>query len=59
MFTPEHVRAKAAECGELTNTANSQDDAREFERHETSPAMLADNAQWLADRMTHSGGVAP
>ena len=49
MFTPEHFRAKAAECGELAKTANRQDDAREFQRRETSLTMLADNEQWLAD----------
>ena len=49
MFTPEHFRAKAAECGELAKTANRQDDAREFERREPSFTLLADNSQWLAD----------
>lgn len=49
MFTPEHFRAKAAECGELAKTANRQDDAREFQRREKSLTMLADNEQWLAD----------
>ena len=49
MFTPEHFRAKAAECGELAKTANRQADAREFQRRETNLTMLADNEQWLAD----------
>ena len=34
MFTPELYRAKAAEYGELAKTANSPDDAREFQRRE-------------------------
>ncbi len=49
MFTPERFRAKAAECGELAKTANSQNDAREFQRREASYTVLADNEQWLAD----------
>ena len=49
MFTPEHFRAKVAECGELAKTANRQADAREFRRRETSLTMLADNEQWLVD----------
>ena len=59
MYPPEHFRAKEAECGELTKTAISQDDVRESERRETSTTTLADNAQWLADKMVHSGVVAP
>lgn len=49
MFTPEHFRAKAAECGELAKTTNSQNDAIEFKRRERSLTVLADNEQWLAD----------
>ena len=49
MFTPERFRAKAAECGELAKTANRQGDAREFQWHEASYTVLADNEQWLAD----------
>lgn len=49
MFIPEHFRAKAAECSELAKTADSRDDALEFQRREKSLAMLADNEQWLAD----------
>jgi len=49
MFTPEHFRAKAAECTELAKMATSHDDAREFQRRETSFIVLADNEQWLAD----------
>ena len=49
MFTPELYRAKAAECTELAKTTNDLDDAREFQRCETSFTVLADNEQWLAD----------
>lgn len=49
MFTPELYRAKAAEFTELAKTANSLDDAREFQRREHSLTVLADNEQWLAD----------
>lgn len=49
MLAPELYRAKAAEYAELAKTANSPDDAREFQRHERSFTVLADNEQWLAD----------
>ena len=49
MFAPELYRAKAAEYAELARTANSPDGAREFQRHERSYTVLADNEQWLAD----------
>jgi len=49
MFAPERFRAKAAEYRELAKTANSPDDAREFQRRERSFIVLADNEQWLAD----------
>lgn len=49
MFAPELYRAKAAECSELAKTANSPDDAREFQRRERSFIVLADNEQWLVD----------
>ncbi len=54
MFTPELFRAKAAEYGELARTANSSDDAREFQRRERSYSVLADNEQWLADHHDHT-----
>jgi len=49
MSTPEQYRAKAAEYRELAKTANGADQAREFQQHERSFTVLADNAQWLAD----------
>ncbi len=49
MLAPELYRAKAAEYAELAKTANSLDDAREFQRRERSFTVLADNEQWLAD----------
>ena len=49
MFAPEPYRAKAAEYAELARTATSPDGAREFQRHESSYTVLADNEQWLAD----------
>ena len=49
MFAPEPYRAKAAEYAELARTATSPDGAREFQRHERSYTVLADNEQWLAD----------
>lgn len=54
MFTPEHFRAKAAKYAELARTANSSDDAREFQRRERSYTVLADNEQWLADHYDHT-----
>ena len=49
MLAPELYRAKAAENAKLAKTANSPDDAREFQRREGSYTVLADNEQWLAD----------
>ena len=49
MFTPEQYRAKAAEYAELARQANTSDAVREFQTHERSLTMLADNKQWLAD----------
>ena len=49
MLAPELYRAKAAEYAELAKTANSPDDAREFQPREHSFTVLADNEQWLAD----------
>ena len=49
MFTPEEYRAKAAEYTELAKQGNTPDEVREFQTHERSLTMLADNKQWLAD----------
>ena len=49
MFTPEQYRAKAAEYTELAKQGNTPDQVREFQAHERSLTMLADNKQWLAD----------
>jgi hypothetical protein len=49
MFTPEQYREKAAEYSELAKQANAPNEVREFQRHEQSFTMLADNEQWLAD----------
>jgi hypothetical protein len=49
MRAPELYRAKAAENAALAKTANSPDDAREFQRRERSFTVLADNEQWLVD----------
>ena len=54
MFAPELYRAKAAECSELAKTANSPDDAREFQRRERSYIVLADNEQWLVDHQAQT-----
>jgi len=49
MFTPEQYRAKAAEYTELARQANTSNAVREFQTHERSLTMLADNKQWLID----------
>jgi hypothetical protein len=49
VFTPEQYRAKAAEYTELAKQGNTPDEVREFQTHEQSLTMLADNKQWLAD----------
>ena len=49
MFTPEQYRAKAAEYTELAKQGNTPDEVREFQTHERSLTMLADNKQWLAE----------
>ena len=49
MFTPEQYREKAAEYSELAKQANAPNEVREFQKHEQSFTMLADNEQWLAD----------
>jgi hypothetical protein len=49
VFTPEQYRAKAAEYTELAKQGNTPDEVREFQTHERSLTMLADNKQWLAD----------
>jgi hypothetical protein len=52
MFTPEQYRAESAEYTELAkqgNAPNAPYEVREFQRHEQSFTVLADNEQWLAD----------
>ena len=49
MFTPEQYRKKAAQYTELARHANAPNEVREFQTHERSLTMLADNKQWLAD----------
>ena len=54
MFTPELYRKKAAEFSELAKTADSVDDARDFQMREQSFTALADNEQWLSDHHDHT-----
>ena len=49
MFTPAQYREKAAAYSELAKQANAPNEVREFQKHEQSFTMLADNEQWLAD----------
>jgi hypothetical protein len=49
MFTPEQFRTKAAEYSRLVKTANSPNEAREYQKLERSFSVLADNEQWLTD----------
>jgi hypothetical protein len=49
MFTPDQYRAKAAQYNELARHGNTPSEVREFQTHERSLTMLADNKQWLAD----------
>jgi hypothetical protein len=49
MFTPEQFRTKAAEYFRLAKTANSPNEAREYQKLERSFSVLADNEQWLID----------
>jgi len=49
MFTPEQYREKAAEYSELAKQANAPNEVREFQKHEQSFTVLADNEQWLVD----------
>ena len=49
MFTPEQYRKKAAQYTELARHANAPNEVREFQTHERSLTMLADNKQWLTD----------
>lgn len=49
MFTPEQFRTKAAEYSGLVKTANSPNEAREYQKLERSFSVLADNEQWLMD----------
>ena len=49
MFTPEQYREKAAQYTEFSRHGNTPDEVREFQTHERSLTMLADNKQWLTD----------
>jgi hypothetical protein len=49
MFTPKQYREKAARYTELARHGNTSDEVREFQTHERSLTMLADNKQWLTD----------
>jgi hypothetical protein len=49
MPTPEQYREKAAEYAELAKQAHAPSEVREFQTHERSFTILADNEQWLAD----------
>lgn len=49
MVTPNQYRAKADAYGELARTSSEANQNREFQEREKSFAVLADNAQWLAD----------
>jgi hypothetical protein len=49
MFTPKQYREKAAEYTELARHGNTPNEVREFQTHERSLTMLADNKQWLTD----------
>src|ERR1700674_5611160 len=49
MFTPKQYREKAAQYTELAKHGNAPKEVREFQTHERSLTMLADNKQWLAD----------
>jgi hypothetical protein len=49
IFTPEQYREKAAGYAELARHGNTPHEVHEFQTHERSLTMLADNKQWLAD----------
>jgi hypothetical protein len=49
MFTPKQYREKAAQYAELARHGNTPNVVREFQTHERSLTMLADNKQWLTD----------
>jgi hypothetical protein len=49
MFASEQYREKAAEYTELAGHGNTPNEVREFQTHERSLTMLADNKQWLTD----------
>jgi hypothetical protein len=49
MFTAEQYRKKAAQYTELARHGNTPNEVREFQTHERSLMMLADNRQWLTD----------
>ena len=51
MFTPEQYREKAAQYTELARTVNTPNEVREFQAHERSLTMLAENKKWLADNL--------
>lgn len=49
MFTPDQLRAKAAEYDALAKTTDAPDAMRDFRKREQSLTALADNEQWLSD----------
>jgi hypothetical protein len=49
MFTPKQYRERAARYTELARHGNTPNEVREFQAHERSLIMLADNKQWLTD----------
>jgi hypothetical protein len=49
MFTPDQYREKATQYAELARHGNTPNEVREFQTHERSLTMLANNKQWLAD----------
>jgi hypothetical protein len=49
MFTRKQYRERAAQYNELGRHGNTPNEVREFQTHERSLTMLADNKQWLTD----------
>jgi hypothetical protein len=49
MFTSKQYRAKATEYGQLVETTNNPEEAREFRKQEQSYTSLASNEEWLAN----------
>ena len=49
MFNPKGYRDRAASYAELSKTATTANEAREFEQKQKSFTILANNEQWLAN----------